>query len=246
MSMGGTEDHLFPYLPAIVQDLWELGTIPEGVIALVKKHVPNWPDIKVLDLGCGKGAVSIRLAKELKCQCHGIDAVKAFIEEAKTKAKEFNVETHCFFEWGDIRTRIKDLKGFDVVILGSIGPVLGDYYSTLTQLSDCVKTDGYIIIDDAYMDEKESCSNSPGETRSGIMEQAAKAGMKLIDEVIIDREKLKRLNESMYSKIKKRCLELIALYPEKKRLFIDFLRRQEDENKILEEKVVCSTMLFGK
>ena len=86
LALDGTDSNLFPYLPYILQDLWELGTSPEVVLNLVKKHTTNQSNLKILDLGCGKGAVSIKLAKELNCQCHGIDAVKEFIDEAKNKA----------------------------------------------------------------------------------------------------------------------------------------------------------------
>ncbi len=139
VALDGTDSNLFPYLPYILQDLWELGTSPEVVLKLVRKHTTNQSNLKVLDLGCGKGAVSIKLAKELNCQCHGIDAVKEFIDEAKNKAKEFNVEEYCSFERDDIRVRIRDLKGYDIIVLGAIGPVLGDYYSTLTKVSKCIE-----------------------------------------------------------------------------------------------------------
>ncbi|MEW5920035.1 MAG: class I SAM-dependent methyltransferase [Bacillota bacterium] len=51
-----------------------------------------WGD-KVLDLACGKGAVSVKLAQAFGCRVHGIDAVKAFIEEANRWAKKYNVES---------------------------------------------------------------------------------------------------------------------------------------------------------
>jgi 2-polyprenyl-3-methyl-5-hydroxy-6-metoxy-1,4-benzoquinol methylase len=148
LALDGTDSGLFPYLPYILQDLWELGASPEVVLDLVRRHSINQSNLKVLDLGCGKGAVLINLAKEINCQCHGIDAVKEFIDEAKNKAKEFNVEEYCSFERDDIRVRIRDLRGYDIVILGAIGPVLGDYYSTLTKVSKCIEEAGLIIIDD--------------------------------------------------------------------------------------------------
>jgi predicted RNA methylase len=75
-AMDGSERALFPYLPYILQDLWELGASPGEIIELVRKHANNYSRLRILDLGCGKGAVSIQLAKELNCSCLGVDAVK--------------------------------------------------------------------------------------------------------------------------------------------------------------------------
>jgi len=246
VALDGTDSKLFPYLPYILQDLWELGASPEVVLNLVKKHTTNQSILKVLDLGCGKGAVSIVLAKEFNCQCHGIDAVKEFIDEAKHKAKEFNVEEHCSFECDDIRVRIRDLKGYDIIILGAIGPVLGDYYSTLTKVSKCIQEAGLIIIDDGYIDDESEYSHPSMETRSDILKQISDAGMKLVDEIIINKEKIKESDEHMYKNLKKRCQELTEIYPDKRNFFADYVRKQEEENEVLETKLTCSTMLFGK
>ena len=41
-------------------------------------------------------------------------------------------------------------KGFDIVILGAIGDVLGSPLETILKLKNTVKSRGYIFIDDAY------------------------------------------------------------------------------------------------
>jgi cyclopropane fatty-acyl-phospholipid synthase-like methyltransferase len=246
LALDGTDSGLFPYLPYILQDLWELGASPEVVLDLVRRHSINQSNLKVLDLGCGKGAVLINLAKEINCQCHGIDAVKEFIDEAKNKAKEFNVEEYCSFERDDIRVRIRDLRGYDIVILGAIGPVLGDYYSTLTKVSKCIEEAGLIIIDDGYIEDESKYSHPSMETRSEILKQISDAGMKLVDEIIINKDKVKESDEHMYKNLKKRCQELIEIHPEKRNLFVDYVRKQEEEIEVLETKSTCSIMLFGK
>jgi SAM-dependent methyltransferase len=246
LALDGTDSGLFPYLPYILQDLWELGASPEVVLDLVRRHSINQSNLKVLDLGCGKGAVLINLAKEINCQCHGIDAVKEFIDEAKNKAKEFNVEEYCSFERDDIRVRIRDLRGYDIVILGAIGPVLGDYYSTLTKVSKCIEEAGLIIIDDGYIEDESKYSHPSMETRSEILKQVSDAGMKLVDEIIINKDKVKESDEHMYKNLKKRCQELIEIHPEKRNLFVDYVRKQEEEIEVLETKSTCSIMLFGK
>ena len=93
---------IVPFLPYILQDFWGLGTPPEIVIDLVQKHCKHCSNLNVLDLGCGKGAVSIKLAEALKCNCFGIDGIPEFIETAKEKAQEYGVESLCRFEVGDV------------------------------------------------------------------------------------------------------------------------------------------------
>lgn len=245
-AMDGADSHLFPYLPYIMQDFWEIGTSPDIVVELVNKHAADYSNLKVLDLGCGKGAVLIQLAKALNCYCYGVDAVKAFIDEAEIKAKELNVDEYCCFECGDIRAVISDLQDYDIIILGSIGPALGGYYSTLTQLSECLNDNGLIIIDDGYIDDSSQYSHPHVEKRSEILKQISDAGMELVDEIILDKDDIKASDDLFYHHIKRRCEELIEKHPDKKALFIDYIRNQEEENEVLEEKVVCSTMLFRK
>lgn len=72
---------------------------------MIQNHYKTYLNLQVLDLGCGKGAVSIKLAKALRCKCHGIDAVPEFIAAAKEKAKEYGVDTLCQFEAGDVREK---------------------------------------------------------------------------------------------------------------------------------------------
>lgn len=243
-AMDGTDSKLFPYLPYILQDIWEIGSSPEIIIELLKKHVNDYSSLKILDLGCGKGAVLIKIAKEFKCYCYGIDAMKEFIYEAINRAKEYKVEKYCHFEVGDIRTRIDDMKDFDIIILGSIGPVFGDYFSTLSLLKKSLKYNGLIIIDDGYIDDESNYSHPLTEKKSTILEQISAVGMKLKEEVIINQDEIKESDDYIFKNLKKRCQKLIEKEPDKSNLFIDYIKKQKEENEVLEQKIICSTMLI--
>jgi cyclopropane fatty-acyl-phospholipid synthase-like methyltransferase len=69
-SMDGNDKELFPYLPCMFQDLWEKGADPDAIINLIGKHFSEYDNLKLLDLGCGKGAVLIKSAEKLGCKCH--------------------------------------------------------------------------------------------------------------------------------------------------------------------------------
>ncbi|MDH3528047.1 MAG: class I SAM-dependent methyltransferase [Acidobacteriota bacterium] len=246
MAMDGTDTGLFPFLPYILQDLWEIGTSAEVVLELLLKHKTDRSNLKVLDLGCGKGAVSIKLAQELNCFCIGIDAIQEFVTEARIKARELNVEEFCSFECGDLRERVSDLRDCDIVVLAAVGPVLGDYYSTLTNVSKCLKGNGLIVIDDGYIDDKSEYSHPITEKRSVILKQISDAGMELIDEIITTSDEMKETDDYIYGHVKRRCRELIEKHPDKKDLFTDYVKKQEEENEALETKITCSTMLIGR
>lgn len=84
-AMDGSNSELFSYLPYILQDIWEIGTDPATVIGFMQKFFKSFQNLKVLDLGSGKGSVAIRVAAELKCHCHGIDALPEFVAFSNQK-----------------------------------------------------------------------------------------------------------------------------------------------------------------
>ncbi|HRI45657.1 MAG TPA: class I SAM-dependent methyltransferase [Ignavibacteriaceae bacterium] len=245
-AMDGSDIALYPYLPYILQDIWEIGADPNSIIKLIRKHFPNHSDLKILDLGCGKGAVSVQAAKTLGCRCLGIDAIPEFIEFARKKAVEFNVEHLCTFETGDIRESVKNLTGYDILILGSIGPIFGNYYATLTTLSKCIDANGVFIIDDGYIDDNSNYSHPLIQKKEEIKNQIDLANMKLIDNVILNRNEIVESDDDIFGKLKKRCNELIEKHPDKKELFLDYIKKQEEENDVLENRVVCSTMVIKR
>ncbi len=243
-AMDGTDKELFSFFPYILQDLWEIGTNPETIIRLISRYFNNHHNLKILDLGCGKGAVSVKVSKALGCRCYGIDAIPEFIEYARQKADEFNVSHLCTFQTGDIREIINERTGYDVVILGAIGPVFGDYYTTLTILKKCINKNGIFIIDDGYIDDNSNFSHPLMYKKSSILQQIKEAGMELVECDISDSEDIKDSDDHIFENLKKRCQELIAKYPDKELLLLDYIQKQEIENDVLENKIVGATMVI--
>jgi hypothetical protein len=227
-AMDGSDKELFPYLPYILQDLWEIGADPDAIIKLINKYFTNYADLEVLDLG------------------YGIDAIPEFIVFAKQKALEFKVEHLCTFETGDIREKVKELSGYDILILGAIGPVFGDYYTTLTTLSRCINKNGIFIIDDGYIENNSNYSHSLIQKQNTLLQQIDSAGMQLIENDIIKQDNIKDSDDFIFGNLKKRCDELIVKYPDKKKLFINYIQKQVEENDVLENKVICSTIVISK
>ena len=122
---------IIPFLPYILQDFWGLGTPIEIALNLIQKNYKNYSNLKVLDLGCGKWAVSVQLAVALKCNCYGIDGISEFVETAKAKAREYEVDTLCRFEVGDVHPSYmfrKDLlKQFEQAGMELVDETVGQY-----------------------------------------------------------------------------------------------------------------------
>jgi ubiquinone/menaquinone biosynthesis C-methylase UbiE len=246
IAMDGSDKELFPFLPYILQDIWEIGADPDAIIKLIKKYCNNLHELKVLDLGCGKGAVSVKVSKECGCYCHGLDAVAEFIDFAKQKAADFQVNHLCKFETGDIREKMNELSDYDIVILGAIGPVFGDYYSTLKSLSECINKNGIFIIDDGYIEDDSDYIHPLMYKKSDILHQIEMAGMELVENDIMDKEYIKYSDDYIFENIKRRCNELIEQMPDKQNLFLNYIKKQKVENDVLENKVIGTTMVIKK
>jgi len=251
IAMDWNEDvTIVPFLPYILQDFWEIGTPPEIVINFVREHsvvveTRHATSLqRVLDLGCGKGAVSVKLAAALKCNCYGIDGIPEFIETSKEKAREYGVDKLCRFEVGDIREKINTLDKFDIIILGAIGQVFGDYYATLTTLSKHLTPEGIIIINDAYIEDSSTFQHPAVLYRRELLKQIGQAGMELIDEYTGGEDSADYAEQ--FENLQKRCEELMAKYPEKTSLFENFIQAQADEYDALENKIIGSIMVIKK
>jgi len=246
-AMDCTDIKIWPYLPYILQDFWEIGSDPDVMINLIKKHLSNLNNLKVLDLGCGKGVVSINLAKQINCECYGIDAIPEFISFSASKADEYGVGNLCKFEVGDIREKIGTLAKYDVIILGAIGQVFGNYFETLTLLNNNLKDGGIVIIDDGYIEDESSFKHDHVFSKSDLKKQISDAGMQLIDEVNVSGDKNVTENyDTEYNNLLKRCQELIAKYPDKAEIFINYCDQQKKEYENMKTEIKCSTMVIKR
>ncbi len=242
-SLDGSNIGIFPYLAYILQDIWEIGADPRVMSDLIKKNI-DIKQLKILDLGCGKGAVAVNIARELDCTVKGIDLMPEFIKTAKKYARKHRVAEKCVFETGDIRTRIHELKNFDIVILGAIGPILGQLHTTLKKVAGSLKKQGYVLLDDSYINDNSKTDYNRCLRKSEFYKQINSAGFEIIKEVIFDISKIENCNKFTYELIEKRINELINQLPEKREIFLNYLKCQEYEIHIIENELVSGTWLL--
>ncbi len=242
MDCGDME--IVSYLPYILQDFWEIGSDPQQIIDIIKQQHTAPHKLKVLDLCCGKGAVSINIAKHLQCECYGIDAIPEFIAYSIAKAHELGVHHLCKFETADVRERVAYLGQYDVIILGAIGQVFGNYYETLSLIKNILSPGGTIIIDDGYIADESNFEHEQLLRKSELLKQIHDANMQLIDEFVVDtnNDLAPNYNEE-YTLLAQRCDELCEKFPHKAELFIDYKNQQRNEYNNMQNEIICSTML---
>lgn len=242
-SLSATSVELIPYLPYLLQDLWELGSSPRDMVALVQKHGVLHKDSRVLDLACGKGAVSVALAKELGCAVKGVDLLPVFIEEARRMAKVHGVDALCAFQVGDIQVSVTQEKDYHLVVLGAVGDVLGNPEETLRALGNTIRPGGHVLLDDGY---GAPSAETGIHSRMQWMEHIESAGFAMVDEMLVNETELAFLMEEQMLRIAQRVEELKVLHPQHADLFQSYMESQLAEVEELTHDVVGVTMLLRK
>jgi cyclopropane fatty-acyl-phospholipid synthase-like methyltransferase len=240
---GGANPEIFPFLPYILQDIEEIGTDPVLVEKLIRKHIGSKP-LKVLDLGCGKGAVSVHHAAKLGCMVTGIDGMQEFVDAAIALAEKHKVSHLCSFRQGDIREEINTCSGFDVIILGAIGPVFGLIRDTLRTVTPALKPGGYVIIDDGFKEDGALPEYDRVVSRLEFYGQIAETCFTVVEELILPSAELTKSNLEIQDKIVMRAEELTSRYPEKEKIFRAYIQEQENEIDLMDGKLVVGIWLL--
>lgn len=239
-SLTAESIDLIPYLPYLLQDLWELGSSPKDMAELISEYKVLTPESKVLDLACGKGAVSIKIAKEFNCKGKGIDLMTDFIEDARHKAVKYQVSELCTFDTVDITALNLSEEKVDLVVFGAVGDVLGEPPQMLSTLKKALKPKAYILIDDGYAVSEKTDYYTKEDWLSFIDE----ADMTLLAEKSIKKDQLIRLCREQIAFITKRADELKKTHPDRSELFDSYVKSQTKECQELEEDIIGVTFLL--
>ena len=245
-SLTADTTDIIPFLPYLLQDLWELGSSGQEMLVLLRRYIPITTSFTALDLGCGKGAVSVTLAKALGIHFKAIDLIGDFIREACEKAAEYGVDGLCEFAVGDIKQAVRSERNYDLAIFGAVGDVIGDRAETLRAIMSAIRPGGYILLDDGYrLADDDSTLLFDGEypTLTEWQELYEKSGLLLLayspaeDRPNDDRD---------FECISQRAQELIREYPQHREMFEHYAQNQRDEYADLAQRVIGVTFLLQK
>lgn len=233
------ESPLLPYMPYLLQDLWALGSSIEKIIELIEKLKFNKNLIRFLDLGCGKGAVSIQIASKFGYSGLGVDAMEDFLNFARKKAKELGVSDLCDFQKHDILDFTQRAHHFNFVILASLGGIFGNYSETVRILRNQVDNGGYIVIDDGYLTEKNRLDRK-GYDHYRNYDETIRELTQYDDRIIMEIETTDdslAINDEYLKNISLRCKELGEQYPELNESINRYIELQGQECEVIESEI---------
>ena len=81
IAMDGSDKELFPFLPYILQDVWEIGADPDAIIKLIKKQFNNVHELQssyanlndfIRHLKLPKGLDFLRVNTDARIVCNKI------------------------------------------------------------------------------------------------------------------------------------------------------------------------------
>jgi cyclopropane fatty-acyl-phospholipid synthase-like methyltransferase len=217
---------LVPWLPELLADLWELGGSPAVVAGwLGELNLP--PGTRALDLGCGKGAVCLTLARDLGFRVHGVDLFEPFLVEARARAVEWGLADRCRFEKGDLRAVVRTASGYDVVVYASVG-ALGPLDESVRALRSCVREDGLMVIHEGFL-APGAGAEADFASLAGYEEtrrRLASCGDEILREHVLSPEDMRALDERYIERIEGRARRLAAAHPSVASLALGYVERQ--------------------
>lgn len=240
-SLTAEDPELLPFLPFLLQDLWDLGGDAEGAVKILKPVAKE--GMRILDLACGKGAVAIELATELGATVKGVDLIPDFIIYARKKAKDYEVAERCTFEVGDVNEATQKERGWDCVVFSAAGNILGTQEETLTKLKATLAPGGYILLDDSCRKEglpPEAVKYNPASYATEPEWRALfdKLGLAEVSRVEFDGEDIGGEADEQINAIRFRAGMMAAIHPDKKELFEGYVKSQMDEVADIEDSLV--------
>ncbi len=240
---------LLPFVPELLADLWDLGSWPDIIGGLLEQLGLDRNATRALDLGSGKGAVSIHLAKHLGFKTHGIDFFEPFVLDARRRAVEHGVQHLCTFELADMREAVGRHRGFDVAIYASIGSVLGDLAHCVGSIRETVRPGGYIILDDGYLSGTAPVCREgfghyvPQDVAVGAL---TAHGDELLDEVHIPVEDVCAMNRRYTDHIARRASQIADRNPRLAPALTDYVEWERVESQALETWIESAVWLLRR
>ncbi len=150
-AMGAVPE-LLPLLPDLFADFTALGGWPDEVVEMLRDRTDLPIRAEVVDLGCGKGATVVAIARELGHRALGVDLFEPFLEAGAQAAVAAGVERLVSFRRSDLRDVTSSTERFDVAVFGALGAGLfGSHADCVGALRQCVRPGGYMAISDGFL-----------------------------------------------------------------------------------------------
>ncbi|MFW5739251.1 MAG: SAM-dependent methyltransferase [Myxococcota bacterium] len=242
----GVAPEIAHFIPDLLVDFFELGSYPETLVQLARRAGLS-SGAHVVDLGCGKGAVALTMARDIGVRVHGIDAMAPFITEARQRAREQGLDPLCEFTCEDLRNTVERDASYDAALFVSVGEVLGDNGSTVGAIRRIVRPGGLIIVDDGWTERP---CDLPGyatmTSHREVVRQLTSHGDEIVEELVYEAGDIRRMNALYQARIEAQVQRLSAAHPEHADAFRAYLEREKAENRVLDSDVVGASWVLRR
>lgn len=236
------DEALLPFVPLLLQDLWSLGFSPEAAVRLLGRNLVEAPR-GVLDLGCGKGALLIHLARHFGWRGRGVDIVPEFVEEARRYAEAWNVTDLVDFTVRDMAEEVAESREWDLLVFGFDSEALGPLPKALGRIAERLAPSAHLLLDIVW-----ARGDHPGELldKEEVLDSARAAGLRWVDAEVLDPGRVAAEGKRHVELIRRRAVELATRHPEHAASFEDYVIEQEAEGRMLSEAAWCGNLLFAR
>jgi SAM-dependent methyltransferase len=118
---------------------------------------------RVIDVGCGRGELLIRIAERSGAGGVGVDASEEQIRIARMQAAARAPGEHLSFEARDAAAMVAPAATFAAAACIGSSHALGGLEPTLSRLGELVRPDGYLVIGEGYWQQE------PGSELLGLL-----------------------------------------------------------------------------
>ena len=123
----------------------------ERLTRVLAERMRLGPDDRVLDVGCGRGASALLLAREWGCRVVGIDFGEQNLEEASRAAADAGLADRATFRSGEAEALAFDSEAFDAVICECVLSTFPDKVTPIQEMRRVLAPKGRLGVTDVTL-----------------------------------------------------------------------------------------------